>query len=271
MLSPRDTAYPVLKPNPSDRNLNELFSPNLWELAFAEERTREPAPTVGLLLLLKTFQLLGYFIRLDAIPASVVRHISKVAGYDSVPTGLAAYDASNARNRHMVMVRSWLGITPFGREARRVMIEASVQASRVREDLADIINTAIEELVHQKFELPAFSALLRAARTARATVNRGFYARVTNALSDAAKQRFAALLARQPNERRTGWDRLKAEPGQPTVQRIKQFVVHLEWLEEQAGQEAPLTGIPSVKLNRFAAEGRALNAARMGLLTEQKR
>jgi TnpA family transposase len=271
MLSPRDTAYPVLKPNPSDRDLKDLFTPNLWELAFAEERTREAAPSVGLLLLLKTFQLLGYFVRFDAIPESVVRHISKTAGYNTVPAGLPAYDASNARNRHMAVVRSWLGVTPFGREARRVMIEASVQSSRVREDLADIINTAIEELVHQKFELPAFSALLRAARTARATVNRGFYARITNALSAAGKQRFTALLTRQANERRTGWDKLKAEPGQPTVQRIKQFVAHLQWLEEQAGQEAPLTGIPRVKLNRFAAEGRALNAARMGLVTEQKR
>jgi hypothetical protein len=60
----------------------------------------------------------------------------------------------------MVLVRSWLGVTPFGREARRVMVEASVRASRVREVLADIINTAIEELVRQRFELPAFSALL---------------------------------------------------------------------------------------------------------------
>ena len=43
----------------------------LWELAFVGDRTREPAPTVGLLLLLKTFQRLGYFVRLDTIPASI--------------------------------------------------------------------------------------------------------------------------------------------------------------------------------------------------------
>lgn len=174
MLSATDTAYPLLKPNPSERELNEIFTPTLWELAFVGDRTREPAPTVGLLLLLKTFQRLGYFVRLDAIPASIVRHISKAAGYKDVPAGLSAYDSGTARNRHMVLVRSWLGVTPFGREARRVMVEASVWASRVREDLADIINTAIEELVRQRFELPAFSALMRAARTARATVNRGF-------------------------------------------------------------------------------------------------
>lgn len=79
------------------------------------------------------------------------------------------------------------------------------------------------------------------------------------------------MLSRQPNERRTGWDRVKAEPGQPTVKRIKRFVAHLDWLEQQAGQGDQLAGIPAVKLNRFAAEARALNAARMSLVTEKKR
>lgn len=171
MLSATDTAYPLLKPNPSDRELNDVFTPTRRELAFAEERTKEPAPCVGLLLLLKTFQRLGYFVRLEEIPKSIVRQVSKAAGFEEIPDGLAAYDASTARYRHMVLVRSWLGVTPFDRNARRVMVEASVQASRVREDLADIINTAIEELVRQRFELPAFSAIMRAARTARATVN----------------------------------------------------------------------------------------------------
>jgi TnpA family transposase len=112
---------------------------------------------------------------------------------------------------------------------------------------------------------------MRAARTARATVNRGFYKRLTDAIGETAKQRFTALLNRQSNERRTGWDRVKAEPGQPTVKRIKQFVAHLDWLEQQAGEGDPLAGIPTVKLNRFAAEARALNAARMNLVAEQKR
>ena len=135
------------------------------------------------MLLLKTFQRLGYFVRLDAIPASIVRHISKAVGYEDVPAGLSAYD-SGTDNATWCWSDPWLGVTPFGREAQRVMVEASVRASRVREDLADIINTAIEELVRQRFELPAFSALMRAARTARATVNRGFYKRVTDAIGD---------------------------------------------------------------------------------------
>jgi hypothetical protein len=55
----RDTAYPQLKSTPSSKELDEVYTPNFVELVWAEKRTREPAPRVGLLALLKTFQRLG--------------------------------------------------------------------------------------------------------------------------------------------------------------------------------------------------------------------
>jgi hypothetical protein len=53
VLSPSDTAYPLLKESPTGRELQELFTPNLSELGFAGENTRQPVPRLGLLLLLK--------------------------------------------------------------------------------------------------------------------------------------------------------------------------------------------------------------------------
>jgi hypothetical protein len=41
-----------------------LFTPNLSELALAGENTRQSITKLGLLLLLKSFQKLGYFVRL---------------------------------------------------------------------------------------------------------------------------------------------------------------------------------------------------------------
>lgn len=48
-------------------------------------------------------------------------------------------------------------------------------------------------------------------------------------------------------------------------------MAQMNWLRAQVGESDPFKGIPAVKVNRFAAEGRALNAARMGELTENKR
>ena len=59
MPSPRDTAYPRFKPHPSAKELNELYTPTVAELAFARERARQPVQRAGLLLLVKTFQRLG--------------------------------------------------------------------------------------------------------------------------------------------------------------------------------------------------------------------
>ena len=72
MPSASDTAYPRFKINPSAKELNELYTPTVYELAFARERARQPLQRAGLLLLLKTFQRLGYFALCAEIPAPIL-------------------------------------------------------------------------------------------------------------------------------------------------------------------------------------------------------
>src|SRR3546814_3732006 len=48
--------------------------------------------------------------------------------------------------------------------------------------LEDIINVLIEELVRQKFELPGFTQLVRAARAARNAVNTAIFKSITEQL-----------------------------------------------------------------------------------------
>ena len=115
-----DTAYPRLEAHPTAKELDEIYTPNLFEVVFAEERTRQPAPRVGLLLLLKTFQRLGYFVPYAEIPLPIVSHIACCAGYSEVPEGMVAYDASTARDRHMALVRAFIGVTAYGHAARQI-------------------------------------------------------------------------------------------------------------------------------------------------------
>jgi hypothetical protein len=178
MPSISDTAYPQFKPNSSPKDLGDVYTPTVFELVYAEKRSREPAPRVGLLLLLKTFQRLGYFVGVEEIPPAIVLHVSRSAGYSEVPAGLSEYGESSVRRRHMTWVRDFLGVTAWGEQGQQVMVEACRQAARTRDDLADIINVAIEELVRQRHELPAFSCLLRYAQNARGEINRGYHAQV---------------------------------------------------------------------------------------------
>jgi hypothetical protein len=64
----------------------------------------------------------------------------------------------------MQLVRSYVGVTAYDANARKIITNASLAASRTRDDLADIINVAIEELVRQRYELPTFGTLLKIAR-----------------------------------------------------------------------------------------------------------
>jgi hypothetical protein len=99
-------------------------------VVFAEERTCQPAPRVGLLLLLKTFQRLGYFVPYAEIPPSIVSHMARCAGYPGVPEGMMAYDASTARDRHMALVRAFVGVMAYGHAARQIIVAASLEAAR---------------------------------------------------------------------------------------------------------------------------------------------
>jgi hypothetical protein len=42
VLSPSDTAYPLLKSNPTERELQELFTPNLFELGLPDRTQGSP-------------------------------------------------------------------------------------------------------------------------------------------------------------------------------------------------------------------------------------
>jgi hypothetical protein len=165
-----DTAYPRLTTSPSATELEEAFSPSPTELAFAVRRTRRPAPRLALLVLLKTFQRLGYFVQIADVSALIVTQIAGVAGLTSAVSELDDYDDTTYRTRLTSLVRGFLNVTGYDPLARGIVVRASIGAARTRDDLADIVNVAIEELVRHRYELPAFGTLLKIARTARSLV-----------------------------------------------------------------------------------------------------
>lgn len=154
-----DTAYPQLKITPTAKELEEIYTPLLNELSFVEDRTRRAHHRAYLLVLLKTFQRLGYFALFSEIPRLIIDHIAKCVGLTDVSEQLRVYDTTTIRDRHKQLIREFIGVRPFGKEARQIIISTCTKASSIRDDLPDIINIAIEELIKQRYELPAFSTL----------------------------------------------------------------------------------------------------------------
>ncbi|HEY5868512.1 MAG TPA: DUF4158 domain-containing protein, partial [Candidatus Tectomicrobia bacterium] len=98
--SVHETAYPRLKSHPSPRELATIYTPTKDEVALAEGVTRGEIARLAFLILLKTFQRLGYFVPLRDVPRTIVEHIAHTQGFLVTPEGLADYDASGVPGRN---------------------------------------------------------------------------------------------------------------------------------------------------------------------------
>ena len=72
MPTVNETVYPRLKSIQSRRELVDLYTPAEGELELAEHSSKGEPVRLAFLVLLKTFQRLGYFITLRDVPRCIV-------------------------------------------------------------------------------------------------------------------------------------------------------------------------------------------------------
>ena len=82
------TAYPYFKQAPDPDELAELYTPTAAELALAKKRVNLVPNRLSFLVLLKSFQRLGYFPHPEVIPEGVITHIREQLGLDAAMTVL---------------------------------------------------------------------------------------------------------------------------------------------------------------------------------------
>ena len=272
MPNAHETAYPRLKSNPSPSELAAVYTPTIEETALADRAARGEVARLGFLVLLKSFQRLGYFLQLRDVPPVIVEHIAHTQGFLVAPGGLGEYDGSGTRRRHVTVIRAHQRVKPFDTTGQIALGKAVREAAQTKEDLADIINVAIEELVRQAFELPGFTTIQEEAQRGRAEVNRGFYAQVFGSLGEDGRRRIDRLWVEPGAEARTtAWNTLKQDSGSPTLTHLKELVDHHNWLSDQQLPTSVLGGLPTTKVNQFEAEAKSLDAARMQELEPYKR
>lgn len=154
--------------------------------------------------------------------------------------------------------------------SRRLIVTSIAQAALTKHDLADLINVAIEELVHHHYELPVFNTLAVAAKRVRHRINHRFYRQFTTSLQPEQLICLDSLFETNPLNGRTPWNALKQDPGRPILKNLTALVTRLRWLEEINVGKTILAQIPSVKVQQFAAEAKTLDAARFKTLETNK-
>lgn len=266
-----ETVYPRFKSNISEKELNDIYTPTQEQIKFSQKVARGENAKLCFLIMLKSFQRLGYFVSLANVPQSIIQHISNETNIAISSEVIESYNKSGTRLRHVQVIREYLNIKSYGSDARYIIVRAIGAAARTKDEPSDLINVAIEELIRQHYELPAFDTLVRASNRIRVSVYKSFYRQVNTLLSEEARSKIDKLLESEQDNIYTSWNFLKQEPGTPTLTHLKDLVNYLRWLSVQSVGTEVLSNIPDIKIKHFAAEAKTLNAAQMKAIEPNKR
>jgi Domain of unknown function (DUF4158) len=174
MTAIHETAYPRIRSQLSDKELETLYTPTPDDLTFVQQATKSSVAAFGGIVLLKTCQRVGYFPAFDTLPPRLIQYLAATMGLLTPDVRLHQYEQRGFRRWHMPQIRAHLGIIAFSDGGRCVMIRALLEAARSKDIIAALINVGLEVLVQARYELPAFGVLRRAAQKARTQVNRGY-------------------------------------------------------------------------------------------------
>jgi len=171
------TAYPRFRGIVPARELVEWFTPTPEETAWARGKTTTDQTFLALVTWLRCYQRQRRFPELDEVPAVVVEHIRTGLGLpDDVA---AAVESVRSAARYRDHIREWLGVKYDAADVRGVA-EAAIRAAAVTKDNpADLINVALEELLQAGRELPGYSTLDRMVAKIRTEVNTGVFTSVS--------------------------------------------------------------------------------------------
>ncbi|WP_071460814.1 DUF4158 domain-containing protein [Bacillus massilinigeriensis] len=189
MPSIQDTIYPRFKSNLTEKDLEEVYTPKINEIEWAEIKSKGTIQQLALLILIKTVQKLGFFMRIVDVPEVIVIHIAKKA-HLPLPTEeeWKTYSGTRTAKRHFRFVRDYLQLQPFDYEAHQIVTDTMNKLAFSKDDPADLVNAAIEELIRLRYELPVFNTLKDAANDVRNKSYRTIYHQIDHALNEEQKK-----------------------------------------------------------------------------------
>src|SRR5439155_2611738 len=119
MTAMQRTAYPRFRRLMSARELATHFTPTPEERAFIHATGRSVQHRLNLAVLLKVFQYLSYFPRLNAVPVAVVQHLIVALGLDA---GMRLrYESQRTLRDHQQQIRVYLNALTAGHHRRHVI------------------------------------------------------------------------------------------------------------------------------------------------------
>jgi len=262
------TAYPTFKSSLPSTELDTLYTPSAAEVAFAQAEARTRSGQLSVLVLLKTFQRLGYFPVTAAIPASIIQHLR---AHLQLRDSIAAVPSRRALRRYHAAIRRYLEIKPYDQNSQAYLQDQVAAAALTKDHPADLINVAVELLIKDRYELPAFSTLDHLVSHVRTTTNSRLFQQISEGLSTAEQTYLDQLLLSETPATQASLNVLKAPPKSATFAHLTQLQTKFNQLMTFGEAKRLLQGLPSTKRQSFAAQAKALDSAELRKHQPQKR
>lgn len=250
------TAYPQFKRYPSKKELHELYTPTAEEIKFVQSCTKSKTGFLGLMVMLKSFQRLGYFTHPELVPHPIVIHLRCCLELDEQ---ISPIPSLRSIRYYQQAIRDYLKINSYNNRGQELAAIAVSEAAEVRDHPADLINVAIEELVKQRYELPAFSTLDRLAHHIRSIVNTRLFKRVARQLSPQDRQNLDQLLVPDPEGGTANLNLLKSSPKSYKLSHIRELQNQFNAMMALGDAQKLLSFIPATKVKSFATLARSLD------------
>lgn len=269
----QETAYPRLKTDFTESELERNFKPTEAELFLIKNNTKKNSigTQLGFLITLKCYQCLGKPILIKNVPDQIKFYISKII--NSNVAKLLHYDSGSVRKQHLTLIREYLGINLDKQARRQAMKKVALVSAASKENVADIINDILEELIRLSFELPAFRTILRLSLAARQVVSNSYYDQVNSLLSEENKILLDNLFS--PQTASTGmseWRYLKKDPEDPTYKNVNTFIDYVDKIKRRDQQlNISIDFIPPSRMGQYVSEAMSLDISDMMQLRPVKR
>jgi len=262
------TAYPRFKQYPAPKELAEFYTPTSEEILFVKSRTKSHEGFFSFIVMLKSFQRLGYFTHPECVPGAVIKHLQSCL---KLHDWVKAILSERQRYTYQKAIREYLRVKPYDKSAQKLIAILIASEAEVKDHPADLINVAIEELVKERYELPAFSTIDRLIGHIRSLTNNRLFARVGVRLSTFEKIYLDQLLVGETAESSATLNLLKSPPKRSTLSGMKLLQSKFDALMTFGDAKRLLASIALTKVRYFAAQARAIDISEFQDIKELKR
>lgn len=256
------TAYPRFKQSLTDEELNRFYTPLPEEIELAYDITDVKMSRLAFLVLLKAFQKLGYLPKIDQVPHQIKIHIAQKIGQPFSKRKLGNL-SSSTRDRYRQSIYNYLQVRSYNDGGNDVVIQIVSQTVPTMSDPADLINVAIEELIRQQYELPTYPTLDERVNHIRHQIHLRLYRQIMSALSLEQIEILDSLLKRDIGQTRYPYNRLKSLPKSASLNEVRRWQKHLDWLENLMDTQSLLANLTNTKVEQFASEALQLETGDM--------